>query len=531
MRTVQSLGDDSFGEVWLARNAGWLDGVGCERGGDDALAALADADARDVGERDTERKAVWVRAKACVGEMLFLEKSGTVNEEALTILHQCSDAADWFAALTLGTTLQLKRDLQQHEDEGVKLLEKAATLGSVVAMNDLGTMFESGDGVQKDRKKATQWLQRAAECGFCNASTSMCYLSQRGCESFDESKAFHHCAAAADSGEPTALNNLGLCYENGIGVTRNPEKAFSLYSQAYSLSKSAETTLNLGRCYVYEIGTKQDLKKGLELLNKAIEMGQPNAMAILGHLLISGKILEEDKQRGTELLRCAAGFGHTDASLYLSILDETYYVPAQTIQEDTTVPLFQKLCMTGITYLNSKSRTNCELGFDYIQSAVHECERILTSDQGQKLTTASVNNIFLNLYVVALYFLGQCYEEGTGVSKDEKEAVKCYERGLLLNLPLCALGLANCYENGIGVDCNKEKAFKLFKRASDLEDDDGMFHLGRCYENGIGVEVDKTKALELYCRASKLGNKGAKDRLRAFDKSTLSNELQSQSHP
>ena len=56
MRTVQSLGDDILGEVWLARNAGWLDGVGCERGGDDALAALVEADAHDADERDAEPK-------------------------------------------------------------------------------------------------------------------------------------------------------------------------------------------------------------------------------------------------------------------------------------------------------------------------------------------------------------------------------------------------------------------------------------------------------------------------------------------
>ena len=76
MRSLKHLGDDSFGEVWLARNAGWLDGVGCQQGGDDALAALVEADARVIGERDAERKAVWIRAKACVGEKLFLEKSG-----------------------------------------------------------------------------------------------------------------------------------------------------------------------------------------------------------------------------------------------------------------------------------------------------------------------------------------------------------------------------------------------------------------------------------------------------------------------
>ena len=531
MRTAHSLDDDILGEVWLARNAGWLDGVGCERGGDDALAALVEADAHDIDERDTECKAVWIRAKACVGTALFCDGDESTLEEGLVILRQCADADDWVAALVLGTVLQQRVDLQQHGDDVMKHLEKAAALGSVAAMNNIGAAYENGIWAQKDRQKAVEWWSRAAERGECNASTSMYYLLRKDSDDFDPSKAYRSCAITAESGHPAALNNLGSCYENGIGVARNPEKAFSFYSQAYSLSHDSKIVTNLARCYTHGIGTKQDVMKGVQLFNEAIEMGDTNTMFYYGRLLWSGEVIERDKQKGLEVLKRAAELGSSDANLFLSFFEETFCVQAQGFQQDTVMPLFQKLFMTGFSYIRNESVKNPELGFEYIQRAVQECERVIGSDNSESMGIDSFEEVLLNFYSLALNILGTCYEEGTGVSKDEKEAVKCYQKGACLNPPFCALSLGLCYENGIGVECNKEKAFKLFKRASDLEDDDGVFHLGRCYENGIGVEVDKVKALELYCRASKLGNKGAKDRLRAFDKSMLSNELQSQSHP
>ena len=417
MRSLNHLGDDFFGEVWLARNAGWLEGIGCERGGDDALAALVEADAHDIDERDTKHKAVWVRAKACVGEQLVVEES--TLEEGFAILRQCADADDCFAALVLGGVLLSRKDYQRYSDEGMKLLEKAAALGSVVAMNDIGTAYENGLRIQKDTKKATEWWQRAKECGGCNATISMHYLFQRGCDDFDESKAFHNCAVAADSGEPMALNNLGLCYENGIGVTQNLEKAFSLYSQAYSVSLDVETVTNfvrhstyradvivtnLARCFTDGIGTKQDVKKGIELFNKAVEMGNTAAMVVLGRLLWSGVAVEKDEQRGLELVKRAAALGNSDANLFLSCIDNEFRSSTQEFQQDTTLPLFHRLFLEGVSYLENKYMKNPELGFDCMQRAVQECERVIASNQGQNLTSASMNNHFLNNYAAALYY-------------------------------------------------------------------------------------------------------------------------------
>ena len=516
MRTLKHLRDDNFGEVWLARNAGWLNGIGCERGGDDALAALAEVDAYDVDERDTERKAVWVRAKACVGVTIIPPDDDSIDLEALMILRQCADANDCFALCELGSLLLFRKEFQQYSGEGMKLLEKSAALGSVAAMNNIGTAYGNGLGVQKDQKKAFEWWQRAVDHGGFFPSTSLYYLYQRGSDGFDVSKVFHYCVVAADSGEPMALNNLGYCYEKGIGVAKNPEKAFSLYNQAYSLSGGAAVASNIGRCYVHGIGTKQKVKKGVELLNKAIEMGETNAMVILGPLLWSGQGIERDEQRGLELLNRAAELGNSDAKLYLSIIGNGLNDPVQAIQQNAVMPLFSQLLMIGFSYLVNDNMKNPELGFKYMQRTVQECESLIGSNKDKQLASGSLNQSVLSVYAMALYGLGYCYEEGNGVTKDEKEAVKCYERGVHLKYPFCALGLANCYENGIGVECNKEKAFELFKYASDLGDDNGMFHLGRCYEKGIGVGVDKAKALELYHHASRLGNQKAEERIKTL---------------
>ena len=465
MRTVQSLGDDNFGEVWLARNAGWLDGVGCERGGDDALAALAEVDAHDTDEGDVESKAAWVRAKACVGVVLLSEKDESTLEEGLKILRQCADADDWIAAGELGTLLLTRKDIQQCDGECIKLLEKSAALGNVLAMHNLGTAYEDGLCVQKDKKKAFEWWKRAIDHSGYPPSASVYFMHQRGSDDFDESKAFHCCAIAADSGDPTALNNLGYCYENGLGVARNPEKAFSLFRQAYSLSQAAMIMSNLGRCYVNGIGTKPDVNKGVELLNKAIEMGETKAMTFLANLLHSGAIIQKDEQRSRELFERAAELGNAHAKAILPLIHGKPSANFDAFQNDG-VPPFYSLYMLSAPYQDSNNEEDQKIGFEYLQRACQECERLdkVFFQEGNHCDQRS-SQTMLSCYAAVLSELGRCYEEGRGVSKDEKKAFKCYNRGSSLNDPSCMVSLGICYENGIGVEMNTLKALDLYRRA------------------------------------------------------------------
>src|SRR5262245_23337140 len=68
--------------------------------------------------------------------------------------------------------------------------EKLAADGDPLAMNNVGLMYNHGQGTGVDNAKAKQWYERSAKLG-----------------------------------NPSAMNNLGVMYEKGEGVPKNEAEA------------------------------------------------------------------------------------------------------------------------------------------------------------------------------------------------------------------------------------------------------------------------------------------------------------------
>src|SRR6266542_2579841 len=82
----------------------------------------------------------------------------------------------------------------------------------------------------------------------------------------DEFKAFEFYLKSAEGGNSGAQNNLGYCYQNGIGVTKDEEKAFEWYLKAANEGDSY-AQYNLGVCYQIRTGIiKKHLNGILNLL-------------------------------------------------------------------------------------------------------------------------------------------------------------------------------------------------------------------------------------------------------------------------
>jgi TPR repeat protein len=77
----------------------------------------------------------------------------------------------------------------------------------------------------------------------------------------------------ADLGGEIAMNELGLCYENGYGVPLCEEKAFEWVSKAVENGAGACAEHNLARFYRKGIGTKVDKDRADELDRIAAEHG------------------------------------------------------------------------------------------------------------------------------------------------------------------------------------------------------------------------------------------------------------------
>ena len=75
----------------------------------------------------------------------------------------------------------------------------------------------------------------------------------------------------AEEGNHIVQNNLGYCYQYGIGTEKNYNQAFQWYL------KSAENgnrvgQFNIGYCYQFGIGTEKDEDKAFIYYQKAAEM-------------------------------------------------------------------------------------------------------------------------------------------------------------------------------------------------------------------------------------------------------------------
>lgn len=111
--------------------------------------------------------------------------------------------------------------------------------------------------------------------------------------------------------------------------------------------------------------------------------------------------------------------------------------------------------------------------------------------------------------VIAMYNLGVCYANGTGVGMNQRKAFECYSKSAAKGNATAMYNLGVCYANGTGVDMNKLKAFEWYSRSANKGNAKAMHNLGVCYANGVGVSMSKTKAFEWYLKSAEQGNASA----------------------
>jgi TPR repeat protein len=103
----------------------------------------------------------------------------------------------------------------------LKELEPLAEQGYAIAQFALGSMYDFGEGVERDDKQAVKWYKKAAEQGFDEAQNRLgsMYRDGEGVER-DDKQAVKWYKKAAEQGYAIAQINLGLMY-----ITQDMTKA------------------------------------------------------------------------------------------------------------------------------------------------------------------------------------------------------------------------------------------------------------------------------------------------------------------
>ncbi len=131
---------------------------------------------------------------------------------------------------------------KRHKDEGdygkaFLYLTNAAELGHVEAHCCLGTMYHSGDGVEKDTKKTIHHFEQAAIGGHTLARGYLA-IHEMTNESFE--RAAKHLIIAANLGDDTSLSRLKDLFVQGMISKEEYAAALRAYQAAVNETKSAE---------------------------------------------------------------------------------------------------------------------------------------------------------------------------------------------------------------------------------------------------------------------------------------------------
>jgi TPR repeat protein len=111
-------------------------------------------------------------------------------------------------------------------DKAIKLLLRAAELGSEDAYNSLGVVYGLGEGVSINKTKAKQYLEKAAMAG---CASSRIHLGNFDAEAGSFDQAIKHWLIAASCGDIRAVNDIKRAMVMGYATRDHYAQALQGY--------------------------------------------------------------------------------------------------------------------------------------------------------------------------------------------------------------------------------------------------------------------------------------------------------------
>jgi len=275
-----------------------------ERGDKTAMSSLAYwyRNANDVGVApDRVQSHAWAAKAAAAGDVDAMTVTGIdlLNgsevaadaDEAIRWLTLAADQGDAIAAFTLGNVyggLVVGAPAYRNKPDIAKAdaaYRKAKAGGSKEATDQLAALYEGGLGVEPD------WP-----------------------------RAFAIRKPLADAGDPVSETYIGLYFERGYGVPKDMKKAAEWFAKAAGHG-SARGNYELGRLYFDGEGVPESDTLGIKHTRQAAVQGFPQALHMMGLLILNGvNGLAKDDVEAEQLIRLAAEKGHPAAAHDLGVM-------------------------------------------------------------------------------------------------------------------------------------------------------------------------------------------------------------------
>src|SRR5665648_68608 len=382
-------------------------------------------------------------------------------------------------------------EVQQDFCEALIRLIAEAQNGNILAVYDLGRIYLSGLGVDKNLEVAHEYYVKAL-AGFKEVESQKPWkyteyrigkmiASGLGTEQ-DYQKAAEWFELSAEKKYKYAQYSLGSLYHRGQGVEQDLGKAFELYIKSAKQGFSY-ADFEVAKMFRDGVGTDKDESKseqhfkkafqGFELLEKSSHDNKIQYR--LGWMLQNGIGTDQDIPRAKEYYAKSEKLGNIFSGFALAKL---------ILKEENPKP---EELQKAIAFLCSVADGDDASGFKSIKSS-------------------------------ATYLLGKLFLDGKVMTKDISQAIRYLTMSAEENNQWASYQLGKLFLQGKEIPKDTEKAIKYLKNSSEEGNQFAQYILGKTYLLGKDVSRDKELAVKWLTQSAEQGNEYARFFLDNIDK-------------
>ena len=397
-----------------------------------------------------------------------------------------------------------------------KNYEMGIEAGSNYALLAMGELYQKGNGVKGDDKKAWELYCEASDNGCVEADYYKAQIISAGLagQTIDAQKALkYYTNVTEESKDPNyikmAYNKIGEIYrKGGVGVEINLDEAIKAYQKVGEGEEDSFHFLcseyNTGLAYQQMdevVKAQEHFRNAFEINNEMAEAGYVYAMYWNGICYRYGKGVEKNYEKAIKWFERA---------------NDT--VKERNLKLCCAVALYElgEMCEEGQGFHQDYEQAYnyyheaAEAGYGeaaYAIGLLYHWKRIGADEQGKanyemarqwydQALEYGCTDAYNNIAII--------YEEGLGkYEKDIEQAIEYYQKGAALGNGKCMNNLGLLYQ---GME-DYENAYAWYQKGAEFDNSNSMVNLGIFYEKGYYVGQSDEQAYEWYTKAADADNK------------------------
>ena len=258
----------------------------------------------------------------------LIPKSST---KAFEFYRLATDQGDAHGSFNLGRCFLHARGTTQHTANAMIWLGAAAHKDHVLACYWMGSLYSTGEYIDRDLSMASNFYEHGASLGdnYSRNKLGVIYRDGTG-RAVDLEQAFALFYLSAQSGNEWGQCLLGQMYKEGTHVERDWEAAARLFTLS-AKQGLADAQVELGSMYGQGLGVSADRGKAIELYKAAAQQDSALANCNLGVIYITGNGITQSIDTGVKYMKRAAQLGMPDAADILEALKQKYGIESDDI--------------------------------------------------------------------------------------------------------------------------------------------------------------------------------------------------------